>query len=37
MDTRQYQECGGCGRLYNVNKANEIIEMDTHDCNEEDE
>ena len=34
MDTRQYLECGGCGRLYT---ANEVMDMDTHDCNEEDE
>jgi hypothetical protein len=34
MDTRQYQECGGCGRLYT---EEEIAKMDTHDCNEEDE
>jgi hypothetical protein len=33
MDTRQYAECGGCGRLYNTSKDNEIVEMDTHDCN----
>lgn len=32
-----YLECGGCGRLYNSEKANEMIELDNHDCNEEDE
>jgi hypothetical protein len=32
--TRKYLECGGCGRLYT---ANEVMDMDTHDCNEEDE
>jgi len=31
---RKYLECGGCGRLYT---AEEIVQMDTHDCNEEDE
>jgi hypothetical protein len=34
MSTRQYVECGGCGRLYT---EEEIAKMDNHDCNEEDE
>jgi hypothetical protein len=30
-----YAECGGCGRLYNLDSESEMEEMETHDCSQE--
>ena len=32
-----YSDCGGCGRMFNMGKAEEVAEMLRHDCNEDEE
>jgi len=37
MMSKPYEDCGGCGRMFNMGKAEEVAEMLRHDCNEDDE